>query len=205
MAIPADNKNVSNCTNVHQYESSYERRVETYLKSKNIKYLREHKFPGCTYTAQLYVDFYLPEYNVVIEIDGQHHFKDKIKYRRPSVSGGISITDLKLVNSRDASKNEYMLEKKIHLLRISHTIFEHHTTSKKISVTDIINKFLLFTQIPKNIISIMWFVGDDYCMSDSLKKLELTVAFIDQSSQDLLEMSHHNRNHLILVDSSLYE
>jgi very-short-patch-repair endonuclease len=190
-----DQKTINRTDVKYQHESSFERRLEDFLKNKNIKYLREHILPGCVHIAQLYVDFYLPEHKVVIELDGPHHFIDKVKY----INNEVSITDLKVVNARDISKNKYMFDNKIHLLRISHSFIKQ----KKQHFTDIIIKFLTMIQ-NKPGSTIMWFVGDDYCGCGSLKQLELVIAFTDQKLTDLIEISHNCKMPLILVDSNLY-
>ena len=52
--------------------------IENFLKSNNIKYIAEKRFPNCKNKRSLPFDFYLPDYNSVIEFQGgQHYFPVK--------------------------------------------------------------------------------------------------------------------------------
>jgi predicted small secreted protein len=57
--------------------SSYEWKVSKILKKLNIEfipYFRDHK---CNYKVKQEFDFYLPNKNLIIEVDGQYHFYNK--------------------------------------------------------------------------------------------------------------------------------
>lgn len=56
--------------------SKYEIYIRKYLSVHKINYLAEHKFEDCIGIGgkHLRFDFYLPEYNTIIEYDGQQHF-----------------------------------------------------------------------------------------------------------------------------------
>jgi very-short-patch-repair endonuclease len=41
-----------------------------------IEYESQKKFPDCLDKQQLRFDFYLPKFNLLIELDGQQHFED---------------------------------------------------------------------------------------------------------------------------------
>ncbi len=56
-------------------ESFLERDAETFLKSNHILYERQKTFKWLKYKRKLYLDFYLPEYNVAIECQGLQHYK----------------------------------------------------------------------------------------------------------------------------------
>ena len=59
-------------------------------------------------------DFYLPDYNIVIEYDGKQHFQ-----KVPSWGGEKAH---KIQSSRDEAKNKYCLDKGITLIRIPYTV-----------------------------------------------------------------------------------
>ena len=44
-------------------------------ETNNINYIREKRFKDCKNIKPLPFDFYLPEKNICIEYDGEHHFK----------------------------------------------------------------------------------------------------------------------------------
>ena len=61
-------------------ESKLERKLSLFLDKKNIKYIRQYYAPFLSekYSHQS-LDFYLPDYNIVIECQGRQHF-EPIKY-----------------------------------------------------------------------------------------------------------------------------
>lgn len=74
---------------------------ETYIKNildkKGIKYIREKKFPGCVSPKNnpLRFDFYLPEYHLLIEFQGKHHYEPVSKrYRAKKVHEYTKVHDM---------------------------------------------------------------------------------------------------------------
>lgn len=73
-------------------ESKGERLVATILDKHNIKYIREYKIPGNNYRFRY--DFYLSEFNILIEFHGEQHYKpikhfggiEGFKYRQKMIS-----------------------------------------------------------------------------------------------------------------------
>lgn len=55
-------------------ESSGEAAVKVYLDELNIRYEREKRFKSCRYKKPLPFDFYLPDFNILIEYHGIQHF-----------------------------------------------------------------------------------------------------------------------------------
>jgi hypothetical protein len=78
--------------------SKLEMKVRFFLTENNIKFEEQKKFEWLKCNGYLRLDFYLPEYNVAIECQGEQHFKP-VKY-----FGGNSGF-LKTIN-RDKKKNE---------------------------------------------------------------------------------------------------
>lgn len=89
-----------------------ETRILNYLTIKNIIYIPQKTFDGCTYIRKLSFDFYLPEYNLCIEFDGKQHY-EPIK-----IFGGLS--NFKLTKRRDNLKTKFCKNNIINLLRISY-------------------------------------------------------------------------------------
>ena len=80
---------------------------------KNDILIKEQKyFKDCIYKKYLFFDFYLPEYNICIEYDGEQHFKS-VEY----FGGEKTFEENKI---RDNIKNEYCKNNNIHLIRISY-------------------------------------------------------------------------------------
>lgn len=117
-------------------DSRGERMVRTFLDENNISYVSQYMcLIGIT---QKYYDFFLPEYNLIIEYDGMQHFtfceyfhKNDDGYERQKIS--------------DTVKTQYAKDNKIHLLRIpfwryneSHDIISSNLDAIKNNSVDII-------------------------------------------------------------------
>ena len=89
-------------------ESHMEREVDNCLKSLNITFVREKKFKWLIDKSYLPLDFYLPEYNVAIECQGDQHFRSYDAF-----GGELS---LKEIQRRDIIKNELCKNNNIKLL-----------------------------------------------------------------------------------------
>lgn len=64
--------------------SKGEKKISQLLDSKNIHYIREKTFEECVSTrnVKLRFDFYLPDYGMLIEYQGQHHYFPVNEYKR---------------------------------------------------------------------------------------------------------------------------
>lgn len=91
--------------------SKGEHKIAMWLESHNIPYEVQYKFDDCKDQKSLPFDFYLPQYNVCIEFDGEQHF------RPINFFGGEE--KFKRQQLHDKIKNEYCKSKDIPLLRIS--------------------------------------------------------------------------------------
>lgn len=100
--------------------SKGEKVISTVLDKYNIKYMQEYIFKGCKYIQPLRCDFYIPSINMVIEYDGEHHF-------RP-VHYSNKYNEYKMyedTKNRDSVKNAYCKDNGIKLIRIPYTEFEN--------------------------------------------------------------------------------
>ena len=90
-----------------------ESKIAILLSENNIKFIQQQKFDDAIYNdtkGQMRFDFYLPDYNRLIEFDGNQHYE---------ANGGWSTeNNLALVQQRDKAKNEYALSNNIPLVRI---------------------------------------------------------------------------------------
>jgi hypothetical protein len=94
-------------------ESKGEKEIMKYLKIHNIEYVSQKTFEGCKNKKLLHFDFYLSEYNICIEYDGEQHF------RSCEIFGGEE--KFKKLKFLDNIKNEFCEKNKILLLRIKYT------------------------------------------------------------------------------------
>lgn len=95
-------------------ESKGEKEIRIFLDKKNIKYESQKKFETCLSLSgsKLRYDFYIEEYNLCIEYDGEQHF-NSVKYW----GGDENFEKLKI---RDNIKNKFCIDNSINLLRISY-------------------------------------------------------------------------------------
>ena len=99
--------------------SKGEKRIIEYFISRNILFEKEYTFDNCIslQNHKLRFDFYLPEYEVLIEYSGQHHFAPVNKYSRA-----------KKVHEKtklhDQIKKDYCQMNSIPLIEISYKDFE---------------------------------------------------------------------------------
>ena len=83
------------------------------LEKMEIKYEFQKTFKKCKYKRLLKFDFYIKQYNLLIEFDGEQHFHNKTRNKHFNKT-------FKLRRKKDIIKNKYSLEEKINLLRISY-------------------------------------------------------------------------------------
>lgn len=107
--------------------SSKERFIEGYLSSKNVEFSREHTFNDCKNTHKLRFDFYLPKYNLLIEYQGEQH------YRPVSIFGGEEEFNKRQKN--DQIKREYCKNNNIPLLELPYSLSDEEIKEK---ITNII-------------------------------------------------------------------
>jgi len=86
--------------------------IDNILTYNEIKFEKNKTFSGCKDKNLLQFDFYLPDYNMIIEYDGIQHFKVIGRF------GGIS--EFEKTVTHDKIKNEYCKSNNINLLRISY-------------------------------------------------------------------------------------
>jgi len=93
-------------------ESKGEKEIRNFLNEKDIIFTTQKKFKGCKDKKLLVFDFYLPDYNICIEYDGEQHFK-RFRFEKD---------DKELIKrqNRDKIKNTYCKNNKIKLYRISY-------------------------------------------------------------------------------------
>jgi len=100
-------------------QSKGELKIKKFLLNSNIKHIQQKKFNGCVNPKTKYplkYDFYIPDKKILIEFDGEQHFKSGNfgKYIRTS-------DDLKYSKYKDRIKTKYASKNGIHLLRIKYT------------------------------------------------------------------------------------
>lgn len=105
-AYTAKDKQKIKCISCSYKESKGECCIREFLDANNILFEQEKTFDDCKDIKCLPFDFYLPEYNLIIEFDGQHHFYE------------VGFGNHELTKKHDNIKNEYCKLHDISLLRI---------------------------------------------------------------------------------------
>lgn len=89
------------------YTYKGEDRIIDILQSLNCDYIHQHKFEDCKDKKCLPFDFYLQDYNLCIEFDGEQHYKPK-----------FGLDNFIQTQKHDQIKNKYCETHNIELLRI---------------------------------------------------------------------------------------
>lgn len=87
-----------------------EESVENVLRDIGVSFIRQYRFDGCRNIRPLPFDFFLPDFNAVIEYDGSHHYESV--YHK----SGIDSYERTIVN--DKIKNDFCNTNNIEILRI---------------------------------------------------------------------------------------
>jgi very-short-patch-repair endonuclease/uncharacterized protein YozE (UPF0346 family) len=111
------------CNKIAKEESKYIKIIIDFLNKKQIPFVREKKlFKNPKTKRYLRADFFLPDYNVIIEYDGKQHYKKMFN----------NSEKLLKQQERDLLKNNWCKENNIKLLRIPYTIYKAEDIKDKI-------------------------------------------------------------------------
>lgn len=91
-----------------------EKYTKQYLIENEVLFEVQKTFPGCKDKKLLKFDFYLPEYNMLIEYDGKQHFEPVEFF------GGVTSYEEQV--RKDKIKTEYARRERIKLVRIPYTV-----------------------------------------------------------------------------------
>jgi len=95
--------------------SKGEKSIAQFFDNYNIEYVREKIFTNCVNSKGNYLryDFYLEQFNLLIEYQGQHHEKPVNKYRRAKIVHEKTVV-------HDIIKEKFALDNKINLIKIDY-------------------------------------------------------------------------------------
>ena len=108
--VSGEKRRCNKCT--HKI-SGLELEVMNYLSFKNIRFDYQHVYNDCRNKKCLPFDFYLPDFNTCIEIDGDQHF-------HPAFTSNTekALKNFKKILSNDEKKERYCKKNNINLIRI---------------------------------------------------------------------------------------
>lgn len=101
------NKRNRGCPKCYQFKSKGEQEILAFLEKHNIQYIPQKTFAPLNKSKYRF-DFYLPQFNIAIEYQGEQHYRDNNFFK----------DNLNIVQQRDAVKRQYCLENNIELLEI---------------------------------------------------------------------------------------
>lgn len=116
--------------------SKGERKIAKFFDSHDIEYVREKTFKTCINSKgnNLRFDFYLEQFNLLIEYQGHHHLKPINKYHRAKLVHEKTVV-------HDAIKEKWAFDNQINLIKIFYEDYE--------KVDDILDD--LFEEIENNL------------------------------------------------------
>ena len=97
--------------------SKGEKKICDFLFENGIKYKKEKTFPKCVYKSKLRYDFYIEDFNLLIEFDGAQHYRS-VKY----FGGDKQLRENKI---RDEIKTNFAKKNNIELLRIPYWEYDN--------------------------------------------------------------------------------
>lgn len=113
-------KNGQGCP--HCTMSKGEIRVKRFLESHKITYETQKTFDDCMYEQKLKFDFYLTDWNILIEYDGEQHFKP-VDFANKGIEWATNLYNKNL--KKDAIKNKYCKDNDIALIRIPYYEYDN--------------------------------------------------------------------------------
>lgn len=104
--------------------SKYEYVFKKYLDKNSIKYIYQYSLNQCRDILPLPFDFYLVDYNTLVEIDGEGHYMPCNFNHTPYDKAEIAY---KMTKKHDEIKTNYCIENKIRLIRLPYFVFKNKT------------------------------------------------------------------------------
>jgi len=96
--------------------SKGEDKIVKFLNKNNINFIREKRFDNCKNILPLPFDFYIQDINLLIEYDGEQHFK--------VIDGWGGSDDFEIRKQRDDIKNNFANDNGIELIRIPYNKYD---------------------------------------------------------------------------------
>lgn len=98
------------CPKCYQFKSLGEQKIRNYLEDKEIEYIPQKTFTPLNKSKYRF-DFFLPQYNLAIEYQGEQHYRDNYFFK----------DRYEVIHKRDMIKKQYCIDNNIELLEIKYT------------------------------------------------------------------------------------
>lgn len=103
------------CRHEKESTSRGEKFLLKIFKENTINFEYQKTFPGCIYKNELRFDFYLPDYNILIEYQGQQHYRPS---RFGDMSQEVAEEHFRIQQIKDNIKREFCKKENIKLIEI---------------------------------------------------------------------------------------
>lgn len=107
--------------------SSLELEFENMLKCENIQYIYQYSLNQCRDTLPLPFDFYIKNYDVLVEIDGEGHYHP---CNFNQISNEEALKSFNIIKKHDKIKDDYCEANGIKLIRIPYYMFNKNKDYK---------------------------------------------------------------------------
>lgn len=118
------------CNQCNSKMSNNEKLIKKFLDNNDIDYIEQYKFNDCGNVNCYPFDFYLPFYNLCIEVQGEQHYK-YVRFGARSIKDSINQFYRQI--KRDKIKREYCIRNKINFLAISYIDIKNNNYKKILS------------------------------------------------------------------------
>ncbi len=96
--------------------------VASFLKTNNIEFEQQKTFPDLRYKKPLRLDFYLPDFKIVIEVQGGQHYSLKDLKHLTKIQDETKLKEkLEIIKLRDSIKRNYCKKNNLKMIEISDT------------------------------------------------------------------------------------
>ena len=119
--VSSNSLNIGDTHSCGCIRSKGEQKIINILNENNIRFELEKKFSNCKFVdtnACARFDFYLPNYNLLIEYDGKQHFES-------NKNGWFDSSSVEQIKKRDSYKNEWCKSNGYKLIRISYKDYDN--------------------------------------------------------------------------------
>ena len=113
---------VNRCPKCSRLMSNIEYRTMKYLDDIGVEYIQQYKFEDCKDLHALPFDFYLPQYNLCIEVDGEGHFNANF-HKKHTNDKNKQLKMLRKTQYHDKIKTQYCKDNNIGLLRLKYNLY----------------------------------------------------------------------------------
>ena len=103
------------CGRCDKVKSKGEEKIRQILQKYNINFVCEKRFEDCKFVRRLPFDFYLPDYNTIIEYHGEQHYRSVARF------GGKEAFIAR--QNHDKKKKDYCLSNGYNFVEIPYTSF----------------------------------------------------------------------------------